>query len=209
VRPRTIQTLRERLPHATRAFGHVPLRDLERMTSEIASWQAKLPGRSRYGIVQAFRQTLEAAVRWDHMARNPAKLAGSNRQPPRPVRAYSRWELDAISAELSPMYAPMPVFVAATGLRPEEWQALERGDIDPAAGALNVRRTVSGGELVELGKTTGARRQVPLSRRALDALDALPARLDTRLLFPARAAGCSISTTSACASGRRRSRQPA
>ena len=74
VRPRTIQTLRERLPHAERAFGDVPLSHLERMSGEVASWMARLPERSRYGIVQALRQTLEAAVRWGHMSRNPATL---------------------------------------------------------------------------------------------------------------------------------------
>ena len=56
--------------------------------------------------------------------------------------------------------------------------------MDRAARVLNVRRTVSSGEVVELGKTTRSRRQVPLSDRALDALDALPPRLDTPLLFP-------------------------
>src|SRR4051794_14495228 len=35
VRPRTVATLRERLAHAVRAFGDVPLRDLERMAGEI------------------------------------------------------------------------------------------------------------------------------------------------------------------------------
>jgi integrase len=190
VRPRTITTLRERLPHAARAFGEVPLRDLERMTGEIASWQGKLPERSRYGIVQAFRQTLEAAVRWGYMDRNPAKLAGRNRQPaPRSVRVYTPAEVEAIAVELSPRYRPLPEFAAATGLRPEEWQALARRDLDRRERIVNVLRTVSSGELVELAKTDGARRQVPLSRRALDALDALPARLDTPRLFPAPRGG--------------------
>ena len=186
VRPRTIITLRERLIHATRAFGDVPLRELERMAGDIGSWQARLPERSRHGIVQALRQTLGAAVRWGHMNANPALLAGRNRQPsPRTVRAFTRAELDAIAAELAPAYAPLPAFAAATGLRPEEWQALERRDVDRRAGFLTVRATVSDREIVEMAKTTGSRRQVPLTRRALDALDAIPPRLDTPLIFPA------------------------
>ena len=124
------------------------------------------------------------------MDRNPAKLAGRNPQPPpRPVRAYTYAELDAISAELGPAYRPLPAFAAATGLRPEEWQALERRDVDRSGGILTVRRTVSSGEVVELAKTARSRRQVPLSPRALDALDALSPRLDSRYLIPARRGG--------------------
>src|SRR5215216_2568061 len=106
------------------------------------------------------------------MSANPAKLAGPNRRPaPRAVRAFTVEEIEAIAVELSPMYQPLPGFAAATGLRPEEWQALERRDVDRAGRLLSVRRTVSSGEVVDLGKTTRSRRQVPLSRRALDALD--------------------------------------
>src|SRR5262249_8016396 len=57
------------------------------------------------------------------------------------------------------------------------------------AALVNVRRTVSDGEVVELGKTSKSRRQVPLTPRALAALDALPAQLKTPLLFPAPAGG--------------------
>jgi integrase len=186
VQPRSIRTLRERLPHATRAFGDVRLRELERMSGEIAAWQARLPERSRYGITQALRQTLEAAMRWGYIQRNPAKLAGRNRQPaPRTVRPYTRAELDAITAELAPRYRVLPEFVAATGLRPEEWQVLERRDVDRRAGVITVLRTISEGEVVELAKNNRSRREVPLRRRALAALDALPPRLDTPLLFPA------------------------
>jgi integrase len=190
VRPRTITTLRERLRHAIAAFGDVPLRDLERMSGDIASWQARLPERSRYGVVQALRQTLGAAVRWGYIGSNPARAAGQNRQPaPRIVRVYTRDELDAIAAELGPAYRPLPIFAAATGLRPAEFQALERRDVDRRARVLNVVRTVSGREIVELGKTAGARRQVPLSQRALTALDEIPPRLDTPLIFPAPRGG--------------------
>ena len=141
-------------------------------------------------MVQALRQTLGAAVRWGYMASNPALLAGRNRQPsPRPVRVFTRAELDAIALELHPAYAPLVAFAAATGLRPEEWQALERRDVDRGARLVNVLRTVSNGDVVELAKTSGGRRQVPLSRRAIEALDAIPPRLDTPLIFPAPAGG--------------------
>jgi integrase len=98
-------------------------------------------------------------------------------------------ELDALAAELSKRYRPLPAFAAATGLRPEEWAALERRDVDRRGGLVNVLRTVSDGEVVELGKTSRSRRQVPLSRRAATALDALPPRLDTPLVFPAPSGG--------------------
>jgi integrase len=109
--------------------------------------------------------------------------------PPRPIRAYTRDELDAIAAEPPPALASVPAFAAATGLRPEEWQALEHPDIDRRERTLSVLRSLSSGEVVELGKTHGARRQVPLSLRALSALDAIPPRLDTPRLFPGRRAG--------------------
>jgi integrase len=190
VRPRTIATLRDRLRHAVAAFGDERLADLERMADEIAGWQAQLPPRAGHGIAQALRQVLDAAVRWGHISINPAKLAGPNPKPtPRPVRAYTFEELDAIAAELHPRWRPLPAFAAAAGLRPEEWQAAERGDVDRHAGVLNVRRTVSSGRVVELAKTSRSRRQVPLSPRALEALDDLSPRLDSRLLFPAERGG--------------------
>jgi integrase len=190
VRKKTITTLTERLAYATRAFGDVPLSDLERMAGEIASWETRLPERSRYGITGAVRQALGAAVRWGYIRINPATLAGPRRQPaPRPVRIYSREELGAISAELPARYASIPAFAAATGLRPEEWQALERRDISRTTRTVNVLRTTNDGEIVELAKTNNSRRQVPLSMRALDALDATPTRLDTPLVFPGARGG--------------------
>jgi integrase len=156
------------------------------MTDEVAAWQVHLPSRARHGIVQAFRRCLDAAVRWGHTSANPAKLAGPNpKTPRRTIRPYTRAEIDAIGAELSPAYRPLPHFGSATGLRPEEWLVLGRADIDRRNGVVNVRRTLSDGEVVELAKTDRSRRQVPLTRRALAALDGVPPRLDTTLLFPA------------------------
>jgi integrase len=88
-----------------------------------------------------------------------------------------------------PGWRPLPVFAASVGLRPEEWVAFERRDVDRHARVLTVRRTISSGEVVELAKTTRSRRQVPLPARAIEALDALPPRLDSPLVFPAARGG--------------------
>ena len=150
------------------------------MSGELAVVRT-LPG-SRYGIVQALRQTLEAAVRWGHIQRTRRSWLDPTANPrPGPSRVH-RDELDAIAAELPRSTGRLPAFAAATGLRPEEWAALDPRDIDRKAGHLSVNRTVSEDEhgrriLVELAKTSTSRRQVPLSRRALAALDELPPRL--------------------------------
>jgi integrase len=114
------------------------------MVDELAGWQTRLPAVLVTGSsVRCGRRLLRRSggATW---APNPAKLIGPNRQPPpRPIRAYTLVELDALAADLSPRYRPMPAFAAATGLRPEEWAALERRDIDRGAGIVNVCGSVS------------------------------------------------------------------
>jgi integrase len=165
-------------------FGDKELRELERMAAEVAAWQAKLPARSRYGIVQALRQCLEAAVRWGDLDRNPAKLAGANPPPPpRGVQTFTLEEVDTLAIELGKVYGPMIRFAAATGMRPEEWCALERQDVDRHARVARVVRTHVEGRTKQYGKTSASVREVPLSARALAALQDVPTRLDTRLVF--------------------------
>ena len=63
--------------------------------------------------------------------------------------------------------------------------ALERRDVDRQAAVVTVRRTVVNGTVKPYGKTDRSLRAVPLPLRATKSTDGLPARLDTRLLFPA------------------------
>jgi hypothetical protein len=106
--PNTIRVLRERLRGVVSKYGDRQLRELERMSRELAEWQATLPERSRYGIMQALRQCLEAGVRWGDLDRNPAKLVGANPPPPpRGVRTFTLDELDKLATELGTRYGPM------------------------------------------------------------------------------------------------------
>lgn len=190
VSPRTLKMLRSRLRPAIRAFGERTLAELEPMADEIAAWRAGLPEGARYGYTSALKQTLEAAVRWGRMRQNPAKLAGPNPQPKRSeIVPLTLREVARIARELGRQRGALVYFAAETGLRPGELIALERKDVHRDEGVVLVERVVSDGELRPYGKTDRSRRRVPLSDRALMALDRLPPRLETRLLFPAPEGG--------------------
>ena len=186
---------------AIETFGALRLSELEAMSAEIAEWQTTLPPGYRHAIVRALRQVLNAAVRWKLMRANPANEVGPNPQPPRQEVAFfqSLADVDKLAVELgqpdperhrkTAAYGPVAVFGVETGLRPSEWIALERRDVDRTAKVVRVRRSFVDGRIKEYGKTARSRRDVPLTARALQALDQLPARIDTPLFFPARAGG--------------------
>jgi hypothetical protein len=70
----------------------------------------------------AFRQALEAGVRYGYLSRNPAKLAGPNPMPsPREIRIFTPAELTAIAAKVGTVPAAAVRLAVATGLRPSEW----------------------------------------------------------------------------------------
>lgn len=96
-------------------------------------------------------------------------------------------ELELVGAELPHSRRALPVVVGLTGLRPEEWIALERGDI--AGDVLHVRRVYVDGQVKLYGKQTRSLRAVPTPAAAVEALAAMPPRLDTRLLFPSDRGG--------------------
>jgi integrase len=77
-----------------------------------------------------------------------------------------------VAAELGPLYGPMVVFGAATGLRPSELFGLEQRDVDRRLGVVYVRRAFANGRLNQT-KTRLSNRAVPLQAKALNALDQL------------------------------------
>lgn len=128
---------------------------------------------------------LAYAVRAKLTSENVAKLVPNPEPKRREAATFGTWEeLERLADELAPERRSLPILVAGTGLRPEEWLALERRDIDTKAGVLHVRRVYTDGRVREYGKQSRSIRRVPLRRRAVEALAAHPWRLDSPLVFP-------------------------
>jgi integrase len=179
----TLANLGYWLKHATDAFGHTRV---DRLTvSQVKAWRKRL-GPSAHHYHGALKQVLSYAVDAYGVEANVAKKV-KNPTPDRPeVQTFGSWEeVEAVAAELLPRHRAIPVFATGTGLRPEEWIALERRDVDRDARMVGVNRVFTDGRVKLTGKTKGSvPRIVPLTERVLAALDATPTRLDTPLLFP-------------------------
>ena len=103
---------------------------------------ADVPEGHRFEATQALRQVLNRAVAWGLLDFNPAKRGVPNPQRrPKEKRPFESWaQIEAIAARLGPVYGPMVMFAAATGLRPSELFGLEQRDVDREAGVVYVRR---------------------------------------------------------------------
>jgi integrase len=117
-----------------------------------------------------------------------ARIAAGEAPLPRYLGVPAPEDVTKINDEIGD-HAPLVVFAIETGLRPCEWLALERRDLDKSARRIYVEREHVEGVTKPYGKTTASRRAVPLTRRALDALEELPPRIDSPLVFPAASGG--------------------
>jgi integrase len=178
----TVAKLRWLLGKATAELGAVRLAELS--PEQVCAWRLTVPEGHRFEATQALRQVLNRAVAWKLIDDNPAKRVPNPGRRCREQRPFDSWaQIRSVAERLGPSFGPMVVFAAATGLRPSELFALEQGDIDHAAGVVQIRRAYANGR-VKQTKTRLSRRAVPLQAIALEALDQLPPREDSPLLFP-------------------------
>ena len=170
----TVAKLRWLLGKATAELGEVCLAELS--PEQVCAWRLTVPEGHRFEATQALRQVLNRAVAWKLIDENPAKHGVPN--PGRRCREQRpfdpRAQIRSVTDRLGPMFGPMVVFAAATGLRPSELFALEQRDIDRRAGVIYVRRAYANGR-VKHTKTRLSNRAVPLQAIVLEALACLPA----------------------------------
>ena len=194
-------------PRAAKRFGSWKLRELEGAAGDVAEWRADLPASSRYRLTGAMRQALAAAVRWDYIGRNPATEAGKNPQPRSRGTSAVRARTDRRARRgtrnaYGPIAGRRRGDRAATGGMDRARATRRR----PLGAGLTVQRKYANGVLTPYPKTHRSRRRVPLTARAVAALEALR-RGSTRRSFsrPLRV-DTSASTLGEPASGIRRSR---
>jgi integrase len=178
----TVAKLRWLLGKATAELGEVRLAELS--PEQVCAWRLTVPEGHRFEATQALRQVLNRAVAWKLIDDNPGKCVPNPGRRCREQRPFDSWaQVRSVAERLGPTFGPMVVFAAATGLRPSELFALEQGDLDRAAGVVQIRRAYANGR-VKQTKTRLSRRAVPLQAIALGALDQVRPLEGSPLLFP-------------------------
>jgi integrase len=190
--PGTRRTLEVRLRHARAEFGPVAPDRLRK--AEIEDWRTGLRGSVQHDAFRSFRQALAWAADPGRglLERNPSdgiRNPRPKRHERRPVFPFESWaEVETLCEELDPRYRAIPIVGVGTGLRPEELFGLHRADVDRDRMRLHVHRRYTQ-RVVKQGTKTGGERYVPFGQRVLAALEAMPARIDTPVLFPAPRGG--------------------
>ncbi len=121
------------------------------------------------------RRVLNVAVRDEKLERNPLAQVDLPKVPKGSVRFLSLEEEQTLCEKIGTTYAPWVRFAILTGLRRAEQFSLRWADIDKERGVLTLRTTKAGHV-----------QHVPLSREALDVIDALKAGNTSVWVFPSR-----------------------
>jgi integrase len=118
------------------------------------------------------RQILGKAVEWGYCRRNVTDGIRRLKEPPGRIRYLTEEERGALVAACSPRLRHLVEIALETGLRKGELLSLRWDNVDLRNRMIRVEHSKN-----------GDRRDVPMTERAYEILQALPRRLDTPYLF--------------------------
>jgi integrase len=121
---------------------------------------------------------LKQAVRWMMLSQNPASLVGLPKPILKEMQALSPKEAASfLKAAIEDRWSALFSLALATGMRPEEYLALQWKDVDLKKGVATVQRALAwhrkgGGFDFTAPKTAHSRRSIPLPASVVQALAA-------------------------------------
>ncbi len=163
--------------HAVHEIGNVPLARLSPQHLQRLYASRLKAGLSPGSVVQlhaVLRRAFGQASRWGLVPRNVVSLVTPPRRSRREMETFSPDQAKAfLAAAEGDRLEALYVLALNTGMRQGELLALRWKDVDPDAGVLQVRATLQRtreGFVFAEPKTASSRRQVALTRSAVEAL---------------------------------------
>ena len=178
LRPKTVDSYRWLIErHIKPNLGHIELTKLR--PDHLQSLYSKkleegLSKRSVQHMHAVIRRSLDQAMKWDLIYRNPASLVTAPTPDKKPPKTFSKSQAKTfLESVREHRWYPIYVLAITTGMRQGEILGLRWEDVDLDSGNLSVNHTVQnlGGKIIEgTPKTAGSRRTIALPGYTLDTL---------------------------------------
>jgi integrase len=192
VDPATLRTVTANLKHLRKAFGTRNPASLR--TMEFDDWREDVTEGVRHDVFRRARQMFTWCFERGLVDFDPTKGIKNptrTKHERRPINPFESWaEVEAVAAEMDWRFRAILIVLVDTGMRPEELFGLDRADVDWDRCEFTVQRRWTQLTLKPGLKRRGeSERVVPFTQRTVDAIKAMPPRIDTQVLFPAPQGG--------------------
>ena len=162
--------------HLNTEFGSMSLTDLDRKSiqSMYARKRESLSAARVKRIHSVLAASLNVAVRWGYIEKNPCDAVSKPKVPAPEIRPFSKEEAKRfIAAASGERYEALFVLGLTSGARWGELAGLQWRDLDLSRRVMHIQRALVngyGGHSFDTPKTNGSRRSVGLTVKGTDAL---------------------------------------